>query len=176
MAATALAKRPRCGRSWGCWCPGGTDYVRGAAHRRSGHRSHCASGHCPIPGGTPHFARMSVLENLEMGAFARRDREQLPADLEHVFRLFPRLKERLRQRAGTLSGGEQQMLAMGRALMARPKVLLLDEPSMGLHRSWLRPFSASFVPSTLRGRRSCWWNKTPVWLAGSAPWLRPPER
>jgi branched-chain amino acid transport system ATP-binding protein len=75
---------------------------------------------------------MSVLENLEMGAFARRDRTQISADLEHVFSLFPRLKERLPQRAGTLSGGEQQMLAMGRALMARPKVLLLDEPSMGL--------------------------------------------
>ena len=84
------------------------------------------------PEGRRIFPRMSVLENLEMGAFARRDREQIPSDLEHVFRLFPRLKERLRQRAGTLSGGEQQMLAMGRALMARPKVLLLDEPSMGL--------------------------------------------
>jgi branched-chain amino acid transport system ATP-binding protein len=84
------------------------------------------------PEGRRIFPRMSVLENLEMGAFARRDREQIPSDLEHVLRLFPRLKERLRQRAGTLSGGEQQMLAMGRALMARPKVLLLDEPSMGL--------------------------------------------
>jgi branched-chain amino acid transport system ATP-binding protein len=84
------------------------------------------------PEGRRIFPRMSVLENLDMGAFARRDREQIPADLEHVFRLFPRLKERLRQRAGTLSGGEQQMLAMGRALMAHPKVLLLDEPSMGL--------------------------------------------
>jgi len=84
------------------------------------------------PEGRRIFPRMSVLENLEMGAFARRDRTQIPADLEHVFSLFPRLKERLPQRAGTLSGGEQQMLAMGRALMARPKVLLLDEPSMGL--------------------------------------------
>jgi branched-chain amino acid transport system ATP-binding protein len=84
------------------------------------------------PEGRRIFPRMSVLENLDMGAFARRDREQIPADLEHVFRLFPRLKERLHQRAGTLSGGEQQMLAMGRALMAHPKVLLLDEPSMGL--------------------------------------------
>ncbi|MBM3223375.1 MAG: ABC transporter ATP-binding protein [Candidatus Tectomicrobia bacterium] len=84
------------------------------------------------PEGRRVFPRMSVLENLEMGAFARRDRAQLPEDLEHVYTLFPRLKERLRQRAGTLSGGEQQMLAMGRALMARPKVLLLDEPSMGL--------------------------------------------
>ncbi|MGE3540557.1 MAG: ABC transporter ATP-binding protein [Candidatus Tectimicrobiota bacterium] len=84
------------------------------------------------PEGRRVFPRMSVLENLEMGAYARPDRKQLPADLEHIFTLFPRLKERLRQRAGTLSGGEQQMLAMGRALMARPKVLLLDEPSMGL--------------------------------------------
>jgi branched-chain amino acid transport system ATP-binding protein len=84
------------------------------------------------PEGRRIFSRMSVLENLEMGAFTRHDREQIPADLEHVFQLFPRLKERLHQRAGTLSGGEQQMLAMGRALMARPKVLLLDEPSMGL--------------------------------------------
>ena len=84
------------------------------------------------PEGRRVFPRMSILENLEMGAFARRDREQLPTDLEHIFTLFPRLKERLHQRAGTLSGGEQQMLAMGRALMARPKVLLLDEPSMGL--------------------------------------------
>jgi branched-chain amino acid transport system ATP-binding protein len=84
------------------------------------------------PEGRRIFPRMSVLENLEMGAFARRDRAQIPSDLEHVLTLFPRLRERLRQRAGTLSGGEQQMLAMGRALMARPKVLLLDEPSMGL--------------------------------------------
>ena len=89
-------------------------------------------GLAQAPEGRRIFARMSVLENLEMGAFARRDRDHIPADLEHVFTLFPRLQERLRQRAGTLSGGEQQMLAMGRALMARPKVLLLDEPSMGL--------------------------------------------
>jgi len=89
-------------------------------------------GLAQAPEGRRVFPRMSVLENLEMGAFARRDREHIAADLAHVFTLFPRLQERLRQRAGTLSGGEQQMLAMGRALMARPKVLLLDEPSMGL--------------------------------------------
>jgi len=89
-------------------------------------------GIAQAPEGRRVFARMSVLENLEMGAFARRDREHIAADLAHVLKLFPRLQERLRQRAGTLSGGEQQMLAMGRALMARPKVLLLDEPSMGL--------------------------------------------
>jgi len=89
-------------------------------------------GIAQAPEGRRIFARMSVLENLEMGAFARRDRAHITADLAHVLQLLPRLQERLRQRAGTLSGGEQQMLAMGRALMARPKVLLLDEPSMGL--------------------------------------------
>ncbi len=75
---------------------------------------------------------MTVRENLEMGAFLRRDRLSVEADLERVLGLFPRLRERLAQRAGTLSGGEQQMLAMARALMARPRLLLMDEPSMGL--------------------------------------------
>jgi branched-chain amino acid transport system ATP-binding protein len=84
------------------------------------------------PEGRRIFPRMSVMENLELGAFARADRENLPQDLERVFTLFPRLRERPHQKGGTLSGGEQQMLAIGRALMARPAVLLLDEPSMGL--------------------------------------------
>jgi len=84
------------------------------------------------PEGRRLFARMSVLENLEMGAFQRRDRSGVGEDIERVFGLFPRLAERRAQKAGTLSGGEQQMCAMGRALMARPKLLLLDEPSMGL--------------------------------------------
>lgn len=85
-----------------------------------------------VPEGRRIFAEMSVLENLELGAFTRNDKDEIKRDMEMVFGRFPRLKERISQQAGTLSGGEQQMLAMGRALMSRPKLLLLDEPSMGL--------------------------------------------
>ena len=85
-----------------------------------------------VPEGRGVFTRMSILENLQMGAYLRDDKDGIATDIDRVFALFPRLKERSAQLAGTLSGGEQQMLAMGRALLSRPKLLLLDEPSMGL--------------------------------------------
>jgi branched-chain amino acid transport system ATP-binding protein len=91
-----------------------------------------AGGIAQSPEGRRLFPRMSVTENLEMGAFQRTDKENFKEDMERVFEFFPRLYERRTQKAGTMSGGEQQMCAMGRALMARPKLLLLDEPSMGL--------------------------------------------
>jgi branched-chain amino acid transport system ATP-binding protein len=91
-----------------------------------------ARGVSQAPEGRRVFGRLNVTENLEMGAFARKDRDGIKRDLERVFTLFPRLQERARQVAGTLSGGEQQMLAIGRSIMANPRLILLDEPSMGL--------------------------------------------
>ena len=104
----------------------GTDITKIPAHKI------VSMGMAHVPEGRRVFAELSVYENLKMGAYTRKDKNEIAQSLEMVYKRFPRLKERTGQRAGTLSGGEQQMLAMGRALMSKPKIILMDEPSMGL--------------------------------------------
>jgi len=111
---------------------GGTIEFEGASIGGTQAHQITSKGIIQVPEGRRIFSRMTVLENLEMGAYLRKDKDGIAADLEHVYELFPRLRERATQKGGTLSGGEQQMLAVGRALMSKPRLLMLDEPSMGL--------------------------------------------
>ncbi len=119
---------------------GGNSLHNVAAHQRA------AMGIALVPEGRGVFARMTIAENLLMGAYSRSGKDEIAADLEGMYRLFPRLGERMHQLAGTLSGGEQQMVAMARALMSRPRLLMLDEPSMGL-----APLMVQKIFDTIRG-------------------------
>ena len=112
-------------------CSGKVHYADHSLHPLPAHQR-VRDGLALVPEGRGVFARMSVLENLQMGAYCRNDHAEIAQDLQFVYELFPRLAERRAQLAGTLSGGEQQMVAMGRAMMSKPKLLMLDEPSMGL--------------------------------------------
>lgn len=117
-----------------------------------------------VPEGRRVFANMTVAENLELGAYLRKDKENINKDMKKVYELFPRLLERIKQQAGTLSGGEQQMLAMGRALMAKPRLLLLDEPSMGLAPLLVKQIFNIIHKSVSPAQRSFWSSKTPTLL------------
>ena len=119
-----------------------------------------ARGVAHSPEGRRLFARMTVEENLRLGAYTRKDEPGIVADLERIYALFPVLGERRRNKAGLFSGGEQQMLAIGRALMSRPKLLMLDEPSMGLSPIMTQKILATVRELQARAPRCCWWSRT----------------
>ena len=116
-----------------------------------------------VPEGKRLFPRMTVRENLAMGAFLRGDGASIRSDIDAMFARFPILHARQGQQAGSLSGGEQQILAFARGLMARPKLLLVDEPTVGLSPLMVKELSARCGRSTPTASRSCWWNRTPPW-------------
>ncbi len=139
----------------------GSIFFEGVDLRRTPAHKIVSLGMAHVPEGRRIFQELTVLENLKLGAFTRKDKKEIADSLEMVYSRFPRLKERRTQIAGTLSGGEQQMLAMGRALMSRPKLILMDEPSMGLS-----PLLVSEVFDIIReinasGTRCWWWSKMP---------------
>jgi len=119
-------------------------------------------GICQVPEGRDIFMGLTVRENLKMGAFTRDDGKAIQKDLERIFQSFPILKERAKQQAGTLSGGEQQMLAIARGLMSNPKLMLLDEPSLGLAPLLVEEIFLIIREINKEGVTFCWWNKMPI--------------
>ena len=145
----------------------GSVVYQGQAIERMPTAERVRRGIAPVLEARRLFPRMTVFENLEMGAYLRKRGAEFDQDLERVYSLFPRVKERRSQIAGTLSGGEQQMVAMGRALMARPKLLCMDEPSMGLAPIFVEQVFDIIQEINSRARRSSWSSRTPTWRCRS---------
>ena len=145
---------------------GGTITFKGQDLRRVSADKIVALGIAQVPEGRGIFGNLTVMENLKLATWQRKDKPEIEQDYERVFEIFPRLKERRGQLGGTLSGGEQQMLAVGRALMSRGQMMLLDEPSMGLSPVLVREIFRVSRISTSPAPPSCWWSKMPTWPCG----------